>query len=96
MTTTYKWHELYTTAVLETDWSQIDERIRAAEDAMKARLHEFTLNHGGTPEENQAIVAGLSNLNSLRADVASWRVSKGGGLGSTHRADGIEQPRDII
>jgi hypothetical protein len=76
MTATFKWHEFYNTAVLETDWSQMDARIQVAEDAMKARLNEFSLNHGGTPEENQAIVDCLNKLNILRAEVASWRGSQ--------------------
>lgn len=73
MNTTYKWHELYETAVLETDWSKMEERIESAESAIKERLHEFSLNHGGTPEENRAIVETLGRLNALRGDVASWR-----------------------
>jgi hypothetical protein len=75
MTSTYKWHEFYNAAVLETDWSQMDARIQAAERALKERLYQFSLNHGGTPEENQAIVDCLNNLNILRADLASWRQS---------------------
>ncbi len=73
MNTTYKWHELYETALLETDWSKMEERIESAESAIKERLHEFSLNHGGTPEENRAIVETLGRLNALRGDVASWR-----------------------
>ena len=76
MNTTSRWHELYEAAVLETDWSKMEERIQAAESAIKDRLHEFSLNHGGTREENQAIVDTLNRLNVLRADVASWRKSK--------------------
>ena len=38
-----------------TNWTKIEERIQAAEAAIKGKLHEFSLNHGGTPEENQAI-----------------------------------------
>jgi hypothetical protein len=76
MNTTSRWHELYEAAVLETDWSKMEERIQAAESAIKDRLHEFSLNHGGTREENQAIVDTLNRLNVLRVDVASWRKSK--------------------
>jgi hypothetical protein len=76
MNTTSRWHELYEAAVLETDWSKMEKRIQAAESAIKDRLHEFSLNHGGTREENQAIVDTLNRLNVLRADVASWRKSK--------------------
>ena len=50
--TKYGWQELYATALLETDWSKIEEKIQVADNGIRARLHEFSLNHGGTPEEN--------------------------------------------
>jgi chemotaxis regulatin CheY-phosphate phosphatase CheZ len=75
MTTTYKWFESYSAAVLETDWSKIEDRIGAVEVEIKERLREFSLNHGGSPEENRAIVDALDRLKALRADVASWRES---------------------
>jgi hypothetical protein len=31
MTETYKWHEVYKSALLETDWSKIGGRIQAVE-----------------------------------------------------------------
>lgn len=46
------WMDAYKAAILETDWSKIEERIQLADSAIKARLHEFSLNHGGTSEEN--------------------------------------------
>lgn len=70
--TKYGWQELYATAVLETDWSKIEEKIQAAEEGIGARLHEFSLNHGGTPEENQAIEDALHGLKLLRSDVVAW------------------------
>ena len=60
--TKYGWQELYATALLETDWSKIDGKIQAAENGIRARLHEFSMNHGGTPEENQAIEDALNGL----------------------------------
>ena len=54
MTETYKWHEVYRAALLETDWSKIGKDIQEAENGIRARLHEFSLNHGGTPEENRS------------------------------------------
>jgi len=74
--TDYKWHEVYQAAVLETDWSKMEQRIQAAEAALHARKHEFDLNHGGTPEENQAIEHALRGLGVLRTEVATWRGSK--------------------
>jgi hypothetical protein len=76
MSTEYGWQELYEAAVLETDWAHMEDRIQAAESAIKGRLLEFSSNPDGTKEENQAIVNALTSLNSLRADVASWRKLK--------------------
>ena len=58
----YKWHEVYKAALLETDWTKMEERIQEAEAALHARKNEFDLNHGGTPEENQAIENSLNGL----------------------------------
>jgi hypothetical protein len=79
MTETYKWHEVYRAALLETDWSKIEEKVQVAEDGIKVRLHEFSLNHGGTPEENQAIVDALHGLDILRKEVAAWLGSQRAG-----------------
>jgi hypothetical protein len=72
----YGWQELYASALLETDWSKIEEKIQVAETGIRTRLHEFSVNHGGTPEENQAIVDALHGLDILRKDVAVWQKSK--------------------
>jgi hypothetical protein len=72
----YGWQELYATAVLETDWTKIEQKIQTAENVIGARLHEFSLNHGGTPEENQAIEDALNGLSVLRKEVAAWQESK--------------------
>ena len=77
--TKYKWQELYATAVLETDWTKIERKIQAAENGIGTRLHEFSLNHGGTPEENQAIVDALHGLDILRKEVVAWLGSQGAG-----------------
>jgi len=76
--TKYGWQELYATALLETDWTKIEQKIQATENVIGARLHEFSLNHGGTPEENQAIVDALHGLDSLRKDVAAWQMKRAG------------------
>jgi hypothetical protein len=72
----YDWQELYTTALLETDWLKIEEKIQTADDEIRTRLQKFSLNHGGTPEENQAIADALRGLDVLRKEVAQWRKSK--------------------
>ena len=77
--TKYGWQEIYANALLETDWSKIKEKIKAAEDGIKVRLHEFSLNHGGTPEENQAIEDALHGLDILRKEVAEWLGSQRAG-----------------
>jgi len=77
--TKYGWQELYATAVLETDWTKMEEKIQAAENGIRTRLHEFSINHGGTPEENQAIVDALNGLDILRKEVATWLGSQRAG-----------------
>ncbi len=74
--TKYGWQELYATALLETDWSKIAEKIQVADNGIRTRLHEFSMNHGGTPEENQAIEDALHGLATLRNEVATWQESK--------------------
>ena len=74
--TGYKWHQVYKAALLETDWSKIEERINAAEAALYARKNEFDLDHGGDPEENQAIEGALRGLSVLREDAARWREKR--------------------
>jgi hypothetical protein len=78
MNTGHEWEKLYRTAVLETDWTKIEEDIQAAENAIRARLYEFSMNHGGMPEENQAIVGARKRLDVLRKEVAAWQKSKRG------------------
>ena len=72
----YSWKPLYIAAVLETDWSKMPERILAAEAAIKNRLQEFCLDHGGTTEENQAIIDTMQRLGGLRSDLVLWREPK--------------------
>jgi hypothetical protein len=69
----YEWQRTYHEALLETDWTKIEERIQAAEAAIKEKLHEFSLNHGGTSEENQAIEDAMNALSVLKREVADWR-----------------------
>jgi hypothetical protein len=72
MTATYKWYDPYKTALLETDWSKLQERIQAAEAALRQRKRELELDHGGTPEENQAIADAMRGLIVLRNDAIKW------------------------
>ena len=76
--TEYKWHEFYKAALLESDWSKMEERIRAVEDALHQRKREFDLNHGGTPEENHAVEDAFRGLSVLRSDAATWQRKRTG------------------
>lgn len=77
MDATHEWEKLYQAAILETDWSKIEQRINAADFAISVRLNEFSLDHGGTPEENRAIERALGGLATLREDVTAWHARKG-------------------
>jgi hypothetical protein len=74
--TEHDWRELYKIALLETDWSKMEDRIQPAERTMQERLHEFSLHHGGTPEDNQAIADAMNGLKILRVDLARWQGQK--------------------
>ena len=50
------------------------ERIRAAESALVERQRILREDHGGPPEERQAIAAALSGLQALRAESAEWQT----------------------
>lgn len=65
-------------AALETDWSKMEDRIRAAETAIEQRVQELNLDHGGAPEENIAILATVQKLNGLRGELARWRENQTG------------------
>lgn len=69
----YSWYEPYELAVLETDWeNKIENRIDAAESAIRERQRILSLDHEGTPEEQQSLLDTLNGLKSLREDVARW------------------------
>jgi hypothetical protein len=55
MTTQYSWQESYLTALLETDWTKMLERIQAVESEIRERQRLFSENHGGTAAERQAM-----------------------------------------
>lgn len=76
MTTIPRWYEIYKVALLETDWSRMEERIQAAEAAIQERKREFDLNHGGSLDENRAIMDAIHSLNVLKSEAAEWAISK--------------------
>lgn len=65
----YVWDESYKAAILETDDKKLPNRLHAAKDAIDARLQEMQTDHGGTPEERQAITDALTGLNVLRREL---------------------------
>lgn len=65
----YAWQELYDTAILETVIEKMQLRVREAKGAIDARLHELQMDHGGSPEERNAISDALAGLNSLRREI---------------------------
>ena len=71
--TVYKWTEVYKAALLETDWTKMEERLKVVEDALDERKREFALDHGGSPEENEAIENAIRGLRVLRREVEAWR-----------------------
>jgi len=92
MTNTTNWYEAYKAAILETDCTKMEERILAAESAIRDKHHEFSLNHGGTPEERAAIADALDRLKVLRQEAASWsgKGASESGLGSKQSTNGAD------
>jgi uncharacterized protein involved in exopolysaccharide biosynthesis len=68
MTTSYPWQSVYLAAVLETDTSQLAQRIAAAENAIGGRTTELEQDHHGTVEERVAIADALEGLTILRRE----------------------------
>ena len=73
MTTEYSWQELYRTAVLETDWTKMQHRIRAVESAIHERQRVLSEDHGGTPAERLALANAINRMKVLRQEAAEWQ-----------------------
>ncbi len=65
----YVWDEEYKAALLETHDNELPSRLRRAKAAIDKRLQEMQMDHGGTPEERQAIADALAALNVLRREL---------------------------
>ena len=76
MTTQQTWYGTYEAAVLETDWTKMPDRIKATEGALHERQRVLSQDHGGTPEERQAIDDAFRSLRVLRQEVAEWQMSQ--------------------
>jgi hypothetical protein len=64
----YVWEEVYKAALVETDDGKLPNRIQAAKVAIDNRLYELQMDHGGTPEERQALSDALAGLMILRRE----------------------------
>jgi DnaJ-domain-containing protein 1 len=73
MITAFSWHDSHRAALLETDWTKMQERLRTAESELRKRQHVLSMDHGGAPEERQAIADALNGMKSLEAEVAEWQ-----------------------
>jgi hypothetical protein len=73
----YVWDESYKAAVLETDDKKLGERIHVAKGAIDTRLQELQSDHGGTPEERQAMTDALGRLQVLRRELERRRHEAG-------------------
>ena len=85
MTTDYIWHGAYKAAILETDWTKIQERLHVAESEIRKRQQVLSMDHGGTPEERQAIADALNGMKILRTEIAEQQTqqSREGGVAIT-------------
>src|SRR6266436_9445640 len=70
--TSYSWQESYQAALLETDWTKMQDRIQTAESEIHKRRLVLSQDHGGTPEEREALVNAMSGLRALQMDAATW------------------------
>ena len=82
------WHQSYQEALLETDWTKMEERIQTAESGIHQRRLVLSQDHVGTEEERAALVNAMSGLRVLRINVASWleRQNLGGTLPTNLRS----------
>ena len=69
---THNWYDSYKAAILETDWTKMQERLQAAEGEIRERQHVLSLDHGGTPEERQAIAEALNGITHLKIEASDW------------------------
>jgi hypothetical protein len=72
---TYQWRELYGAAMVEIDRSKLAGRIEVAHQAIQHRLRELEQDHGGSPEERQAISDALLGLDVLRKEASRISAS---------------------
>ncbi len=64
--TSYSWQESYQAALLETDWTTMQERVQTAESEIHNRRLVLSQDHGGTDEERAALVNAMGGLRVLQ------------------------------
>lgn len=64
----YPWEESCEAAILETDFSRLQARIKAAQTAINLRIEELEKDHHGSPEERDAIACALSRIRILKQE----------------------------
>ena len=76
------WHQSYQAALLEADWTKMEQRVHTAESNIYQRRLALSQDHGGADEERAALVNAMSGLRVLRMNVAAWleRQNLGGTL----------------
>jgi hypothetical protein len=62
------WREVFRMAMLELDSTKLQARIICAKQAISRRVKELGSDHGGTPEECQAISDALNSLRVLQRE----------------------------
>ena len=67
----FVWHELYHTALFETDGSKVPQRITEAEKAILARMKELFFVTSDHIEEDQILDDALYALRALRNRVVT-------------------------
>ena len=76
---TYKWQASYQAALLETDWTKLQERLQKAVSEIHKRRLALSQDHSGTGKEREALVDAMNGLQSLRKDVAVFLERKKSG-----------------
>ena len=67
--TSFSWQASYQAALLETDWTKMQERVQTAESEIHQRRLLLSQDHSGTDEEREALVNAMSGLRALRMNV---------------------------
>ena len=64
----YEWEHDHVGAILEEDNEKLTQRIDAAVAKLLARINELNSDHGGSPEELEALATAMGGLHKLRIE----------------------------